>query len=729
MKFQSILAIALVALNASSMAEAANPLKRSAVAREIMAAKRRGDSKESLMKLKEQLRDEIRVAKAAGVSHETLRKAQARGATLNDIKAKVNLSNLNKKKKRGIFKKKEVTISSILFPGVSPVDYTQGESMVALVDVVTSQKTQLPIDYYRLPVCEPRETTEKFRGKRKNLGERLAGKSQLKHSPYPFTVKQDHGCKVLCERQFDRKTLKKMRKLIQREYTVNLSLDGLPAHVQKSSGAVIRGYPLGSKLINEVLQKTDFVLHNHLRFTVLYNSDDSSPGSVRIVGYNVHPVSINHDSKNIEATCNANDRVKNAEETLLMIKQLDDKGQTTPITYSYDVQWMEADTVWSDRWDIFLLGNPDDSSAHHMSILNSIMIVVFLASCTIVILVKALRKDLAVYNELGIDAMDDEEESGWKMIHGDVFRPPSTSPMGLSVLVGSGAQIAVSILGTLLLSLTNLLTPSMKGQALGNIVLLYVFSGSIGGYISARIFKLYGGKNWKLNTLCTAAFFPGTIMALFLALNVFLAFYGSAKTVSLFTIILAGILWVCVASPLVFVGSFIGFKRDAIEVPTRTNQIARVVPEQHSLLSSKLASIAAGGLPFSCAVIEIYFLMGAIWLHQYYYLMGYLLTIAVLIGVTSQLISIIMCYLRLAGEDHRWWWKAFTDTASISIWLFGYSLWFLVCRLNLVGFLPVVVYFTYMAMMSLALGLYCGSISFMTVFWFNKRIYSAIKID
>lgn len=400
-----------------------------------------------------------------------------------------------------------------------------------------------------------------------------------------------------------------------------------------------------------------------------------------------------------------------------------------PVTYSYEVQWLETDTPWTDRWDIFLLGNPDDSNAHHMSVLNSFMIVIFLASCTTVILVKALRKDLAVYNEIGIDAGDDEEESGWKMIHGDVFRPPSKSPMGLSVLVGSGLQIAVAILGTLLLSLTKFLTPTMKGQALGNIVLLYVFSGTIGGYASSRIFKFFGGKNWKLNTLLTAAFFPGTLMALFLALNVFLALYGSAKTVSFFTIFLAFLLWVCVASPLVFVGSFLGFKQDVITVPTRTNQIARVVPDQHSFLSSKASSIAAGGLPFSCAIIEIYFLMGAIWMHHYYYLMGYLLTIGVLIGVTSQLIAVIMCYLRLAGEDHRWWWKSFMDTSSVAVWLFGYSLWYLIFRLNLVGILPIIVYLTYMAMMSLALGLYCGSVSFITVFWFNRCIYSAVKID
>lgn len=29
-----------------------------------------------------------------------------------------------------------------------------------------------------------------------------------------------------------------------------------------------------------------------------------------------------------------------------------------------------------------------------------------------------------------------QEESGWKLVHGDVFRPPQTSPMMLSVMAG-----------------------------------------------------------------------------------------------------------------------------------------------------------------------------------------------------------------------------------------------------------------------------------------------------
>lgn len=702
---------------------------RSIFAKEMMEAKKNGASKQDLKKLHQKLQSEARVAKAAGLTMETLKKAQSRGASIDDIKAKVNMHNLEKRKRpRGFLKKKETSITDILFPGISPIEYRNGEPMVTVAELVSSARTQLPFAYYKLPVCEPTQTKIKGR-KRQNLGERLMGKAVAMQSPYMISVLQDQTCESLCTLHLDRKRINQMRKLILRDYTANISIDGLPVNVPKKNGVVIRGYPLGSKLINEATEKTDFVLHNHLSFVIEYNVDEASAGHVRIVGFTAKPVSIDHNPADVKATCNAEHRPRNTESTLLHL-QNPIKSKTQPVTYSYDVKWIETEKPWTDRWDVFLVGAPDDSTAHNMSLLNTIMIVIFLCTCTAFIMIKALRKDLALYNglELGIDD-NGEEESGWKMIHGDIFRPPSYSPMGLSVLVGTGSQIACSLLGTLLMSQTNLLTPTMKGQALQNVVLLYVFSGSVSGYISSRIFKFFGGKNWKLNTLLTASLFPGAMMVLFLMLNVFLALYGSAKTVSFFTIIVSFFLCVGVSAPLIFVGSFIGFKRDLISVPTRTNQIARVVPPQMGIIGSPFSCLLIGGLPFSCACIEIYFLMGALWLQQYYYLMGYLLIVTLLIGVTSALMSVIMCYLRMSGEDHRWWWKSFTDTATIGVWLFGYSIWFLIFRMNMVGFLPVIVYLTYMSMISVAVGLYTGAVSFLATFCFTRTIYNAVKLD
>jgi transmembrane 9 superfamily protein 2/4 len=44
-----------------------------------------------------------------------------------------------------------------------------------------------------------------------------------------------------------------------------------------------------------------------------------------------------------------------------------------------------------------------------------------------------------------MDAQEDvQEDSGWKLVHGDVFRPPKHTLL-LSVLLGSGAQLFMMV--------------------------------------------------------------------------------------------------------------------------------------------------------------------------------------------------------------------------------------------------------------------------------------------
>jgi transmembrane 9 superfamily protein 2/4 len=53
-----------------------------------------------------------------------------------------------------------------------------------------------------------------------------------------------------------------------------------------------------------------------------------------------------------------------------------------------------------------------------------------------------------------------------------------------------------------------------------------VFMGSIAGYSSARVYKLFGGKEWKKNTLLTATLYPGLIGVVFVCINMFVAYEG-----------------------------------------------------------------------------------------------------------------------------------------------------------------------------------------------------------
>lgn len=83
-----------------------------------------------------------------------------------------------------------------------------------------------------------------------------------------------------------------------------------------------------------------------------------------------------------------------------------------------------------DRWDIYMNGH-EDNQIHWFSITNSSVIVMFLTVLVAMIMVRALRKDIQRYN--AEDMEEANEETGWKLVHGDVLRPPTTAPMLFAV--------------------------------------------------------------------------------------------------------------------------------------------------------------------------------------------------------------------------------------------------------------------------------------------------------
>jgi len=76
---------------------------------------------------------------------------------------------------------------------------------------------------------------------------------------------------------------------------------------------------------------------------------------------------------------------------------------------------------------------------HWLSIINSFVLVLLLTAFLAVILMRVLKNDFSRYMEMDEDDMV-EEESGWKLIHGDVFRFPSNINL-FSAVIGSGLQV------------------------------------------------------------------------------------------------------------------------------------------------------------------------------------------------------------------------------------------------------------------------------------------------
>jgi transmembrane 9 superfamily protein 2/4 len=93
---------------------------------------------------------------------------------------------------------------------------------------------------------------------------------------------------------------------------------------------------------------------------------------------------------------------------------------------------------WASRWDVYL--DMQDTQIHWFSIVNSVVVVFFLSGIITMIIIRTLRRDIAKYNMADDDIEESIEETGWKLVHGDVFRPPFNNRL-FAAVIGSGIQV------------------------------------------------------------------------------------------------------------------------------------------------------------------------------------------------------------------------------------------------------------------------------------------------
>ena len=127
--------------------------------------------------------------------------------------------------------------------------------------------------------------------------------------------------------------------------------------------------------------------------------------------------------------------------------------------------------------------------------------------------------------------------------------------------------------------------------------------------------------------------------------------------------------------------------------------------------------------------IELFFIMSAMWLHQVYYVFGFLFIVFVILIITCAEITIVLCYFQLCNEDYRWWWRSFLCSGSSAFYLLLYSAWYFSAKLKITGLIPSVMYFLYMFIAALTFFLLTGSIGFFSCLWFVRKIYAFIKVD
>jgi transmembrane 9 superfamily protein 2/4 len=404
-------------------------------------------------------------------------------------------------------------------------------------------------------------------------------------------------------------------------------------------------------------------------------------------------------------------------------KQAVDTG--SEVIFTYDVSFKPSNILWASRWDTYLYSA--DDQIHWFSIVNSLVVVLFLSGMVALIMMRTLHRDISKYNQPET-AEEAQEETGWKLVHGDVFRPPA-NPSLLSVYVGTGVQLICMALVTMIFAVLGFLSPANRGGLMTAMLLLFVFMGLFGGYFSARLYKTLKGRQWKQTTLKTAVLFPGVCSLIFLSLNLLVWGQKSSGAAPFGTLFALCFLWLGVSVPLVFVGSYFGYKKPASEDPVRTNKIPRQIPDQAWYMNPAFTILVGGILPFGAVFIELFFILSSMWLNQVYYLFGFLSLVSLILIITCAEISIVLCYFQLCNEDYRWWWRAYFTSGSSALYLFLYSLFYFYTKLDITRVVPMMMYFGYMAMVSYGFFCLTGTIGFYACYLFVWTIYSAVKID
>ncbi|KAI4337242.1 hypothetical protein L6164_015683 [Bauhinia variegata] len=610
-------------------------------------------------------------------------------------------------------------------PGVAPQDFQKGDPLQVKVNKLTSIKTQLPYSFYSLPYCRPGKIVDSA----ENLGEVLRG-DRIENSVYVFKMREPQMCNVVCKLKLDAKTAKEFKEKIDDEYRVNMILDNLPLVVpikrmDQDSTVYQLGFHVGLKGQYSGSKEEKYFIHNHLAFTVKYHRD-SLTESARIVGFEVKPFSVRHeyegkwDEKTRLITCDPH-----AKHTVVNSNTPQEVEENKEIIFTYDVEFQESDVKWASRWDTYLLMS--DDQIHWFSIVNSLMIVLFLSGMVAMIMLRTLYRDISKYNELETQE-EAQEETGWKLVHGDVFRPPNNSDL-LCIYAGTGVQFFGMMLVTMLFAILGFLSPSNRGGLMTAMLLLWVFMGLFAGYASSRLYKMFKGSEWKKIALRTALVFPAIVSAIFFVLNALIWGQKSSGAVPFGTMFALIFLWFGISVPLVFVGSYVGFRKPAIENPVKTNKIPRQIPEQAWYMNPIFSILIGGILPFGAVFIELFFVLTSIWLNQFYYIFGFLFLVFIILIVTCAEITIVLCYFQLCSEDYLWWWRSYLTSGSSALYLFLYATFYFFTKLEITKLVSAILYFGYMLIASYAFFVVTGTIGFYACFWFTRLIYSSVKID
>eukprot|EP00211_Chloroparvula_japonica_P001496 CAMPEP_0119127560 /NCGR_PEP_ID=MMETSP1310-20130426/6065_1 /TAXON_ID=464262 /ORGANISM="Genus nov. species nov., Strain RCC2339" /LENGTH=583 /DNA_ID=CAMNT_0007117831 /DNA_START=120 /DNA_END=1871 /DNA_ORIENTATION=+ len=580
---------------------------------------------------------------------------------------------------------------------------------------LTSSDKHTSANYYELNVCRPPggvlDRTE-------TIEELLFGRRAMS-SPYNVEVGETTNCAILCTRTVRPDQAQQFRDRIKGKFRVNMLVDGLPAVQPDFLGAMGRRAQLGVDLgyIDTGGDGGGVFLYNHLNIKISFHRAHGT-GGFQIVGFEVVPVSIDHSARlDGQGPCVS---LTSSPQRLNMV-------EATTVTWSYSVVWEEnRDLHWRDRWNGYARLTGHQVDVHWLSLGTSLAVIVVLTVVTGYIVASSLRADIRrLRREPDGDNSGDLDETGWKLVHGDVFRRP-VARVALCVAVASGSNLFAALLVGFLFALADVLLTTGVGT-LTVLSTAFILCSPLAGYVAAQLHDVVGARRYMVCLVSTAFAYPFSMGVL---LSVLHRTSGEASPAHFFPLgpTQPGFyVSVMVHAALVFAGARLARRYPLPPPPVQTSDFPRPVPPQPAYLRPVPLVLLGGLLPFCTVFYEMYFVLSSMWHHPSFYLFG---TLAVFFFfIMSAEVSIVAVYFQLCCENYRWWWRAFLVPASVGLYVFLFAMYWLISQLATLQWSTIMLFLVHAFILSASISLIAGFIGFYASLAFVYVIYGFLKVD
>ncbi|EAY10647.1 endomembrane protein 70, putative [Trichomonas vaginalis G3] len=569
--------------------------------------------------------------------------------------------------------------------------YSENEKLSIYAGTIKSSLIAYPYDYNYLDLlCQADNKTEPsrlFNTKLLEIGE--------KKTPYELEIGKDIENIPVCNKTYTDAQKKALINLIDNKYRLFYKLDKLLIRDEfqtNESITYLAGAPLGIKDSNN-----KHYLYNHFDFNVELSPLDN--GKTKIVGFETGIILSSEGSESIE--------------------------NMTSVNFTYSVHFFTTKTQYENRWAKLTSGFT--SNMHWLSALSTLVIIIAQAVVMGALLLRNVKFDFKRYRKMLDDEDDPLEESGWKLVHGDVFRRPIDIER-LTEYLSGGLSLLFAV-GLLLFLLALGIFDYIKEISLMKaFVYCFIISNLFSGIISGAFFHTIGTKAWK-NTMFRSSIVA--ILPVFVIHGVInMIQLDSSITMHLIPYILLYAFYGGISALLFIIGFVYGLRMRQYEFPSRVNQLPRQIPYQPKYLNGYLVMYIGSLVTFLSFAFQAHTLMDSIWIsHSPYRLYLLLFIIFLAMVATACEVSILVVYLYLAHENYNWWWISFYTAAYSGAYYFVYSIIYLFTFYKPATKIAVISFLLVSLLIGIIIFLINGASGFLSSLIFVTMLFKELKME